>query len=98
MHNNKTYAVINLTDVGLIDFSQIGESSVSTIRKSLDDTQFVIKWEEGYIPTFITDGSVDPVEQYDHQGILELMQTPDWNPPLPPTLDLTAKSILKTTK
>ena len=58
MHNNKTYAVINLTDISLIDFSQIGESSVSTIRKSLDDTQFVIKWEEGYIPTFISDGTV----------------------------------------
>ena len=48
MHNTKTYAVINLTDVGLIDFSQVGETSPSTIRKSLDDTQFVIKWQEGY--------------------------------------------------
>ena len=82
MHNNRTYAVINLTDVGLIDFSQIGESSVSTIRKSLDDTQFVIKWEEGYIPTFITDGSVIPVETYDHHAILQLMQTSEWSSPI----------------
>ena len=29
MHNNKTYAVINLTDIGLIDFAQVGETSVS---------------------------------------------------------------------
>ena len=83
MHNNKTYAVINLTDVGLIDFAQIGESSVSTIRKSLDDTQFVIKWENGYTPTFITDGSVTPVEQYDHHAILELMATAEWSEPIP---------------
>lgn len=82
-HNTKTYAVINLTDVGLIDFSQIGESSVSTIRKSLDETQFVIKWEEGYIPTFISDSSVVPVQEYDHHAILELMATSEWSEPLP---------------
>ena len=83
MHNNRTYAVINLTDVGLIDFAQIGESSVSTIRKSLDETQFVIKWEEGYIPTFITDGTVVPVAEYDHHSILILMQSAEWSEPIP---------------
>lgn len=82
MHNTKTYAVINLTDISLIDFSQIGETSASTIRKSLDDTQFVIKWQDGYTPTFITDGSVVPVGTYDHHAILELMATPAWSEPI----------------
>ena len=81
--NNKTYAVINLTDIGSIDFSQVGESSASTIRKSLDDTQFVIKWQDGYTPTFITDGSVVPVGTYNHSEILELMATPEWSEPIP---------------
>jgi hypothetical protein len=79
MHNNKTYAVINLTDISLIDFSQVAQSSASTIRKSLDDTQFVIKWEDGYTPTFITDASVVPVGIYDHHAILELMATDKWS-------------------
>jgi hypothetical protein len=79
MHNNKTYAVINLTDISLIDFTQVAQSSASTIRKSLDDTQFVIKWEEGYTPTFITDASVVPVGIYDHHAILELMATDKWS-------------------
>ena len=83
MHNTKTYAVINLTDVGLIDFAQVGETSASTIRKSLDDTQFVIKWQDGYTPTFITEGTVVPVETYDHHAILELMATPAWSDPDP---------------
>lgn len=81
MHNTRTYAVINLTDISLIDFSQIGETSASTIRKSLDDTQFVIKWQDGYTPTFITVGSVVPVGTYDHHSILELMSTPAWSEP-----------------
>ena len=82
MHNTRTYAIINLTDLELIDFSQIGESSPSTIRKSLDNTQFVIKWQEGNIPTFITDDSVIPVGTYDHHAILELMRTSAWSKPI----------------
>ena len=79
MHNTRTYATINLSDIGLIDFSQIGESAASTVRKSVDNTQFVIKWQEGYIPTFIMDGTVVPVGTYDHHAILELMATPFWS-------------------
>lgn len=82
MHNTKTYAVINLKDISLIDFSQIAQSSASTIRKSLDDTQFVIKWQEGYTPTFITDASVVPVGIYDHHSILQLMSTEKWSEPI----------------
>jgi hypothetical protein len=80
--NDRRYAVIYLTDLDLIDFSQIEQSSASTIRKSLDDTQFVIKWEEGYTPTFITDASVIPVGTYDHHAILELMSTDKWSEPI----------------
>lgn len=82
MHNTKTYAVINISDIGLIDFSQVGESSVFTVRKSLDDTEFVIKWQDGYTPTFINDASVVPVGTYDHHEILELMSTEKWSKPI----------------
>jgi hypothetical protein len=78
----RTYAVINIANLDLIDFSQIEETSSNTIRKSLDDTQFVIKWKEGHIPTFITDASVIPVGTYDHHAILELMATPEWSEPI----------------
>ena len=83
MHNTRTYATINLSDIALIDFSQIGQTSASTVRKSIDNTQFVIKWQEGYIPTFITDSSVIPLGTYDHHAILELMATPFWSEEIP---------------
>jgi len=79
----RTYAIIELTDIDKIDFGQIGETSAFTIRKSLDDTQFVIKWQNGYTPTFITDGSVIPVGAYTHAEILEIMATPAWSEPIP---------------
>lgn len=83
MHNNKTYAIINIADLSLIDFSQIDETSEDTIRKSLDNTQFVIKWKNGYTPTFIIDGSVVVVGTYDHHAALELMQSEAWQEPEP---------------
>ena len=83
MHNTKTYATVNLTDIGLIDFAQVGETSASTVRKSLDETQFVIKWQEGYVPTFITDSSVVPVGTYDHHAVIELMASSFWSEPMP---------------
>ena len=67
MSNHNTYAIINLTEIDKIDFTQVGESSVFTVRKSLDDTQFIIKWLEGYTPTFITDGSVVPLAEMNHE-------------------------------
>ena len=82
MHNTKTYAVINLSDIGLIDFAQVGQTSASTVRKSLDNTQFVIKWEEGYEPTFIESGAVIPVGIYTHSECLEIMATEKWSEPI----------------
>ena len=76
------YVIYDMANVETIDFSQVGETSPSTIRKSLDDTQFVIKWRNGYIPTFITDSSVVPIETYDHRSILELMSTDKWSQPI----------------
>ena len=76
----RTYAVINITDLELIDFSQIEETSSNTIRKSIDETQFVIKWTQE--PTFIADGKVIPVGIYTHAECLELMDTPAWSQPI----------------
>ena len=80
--NNKTYAICNIaTDLKNIDFSQVGESSASTIRKSLDNTLFVIKYSSE--PTFIKDGTVKPSQTLTHSEALELMSTAAWSEPMP---------------
>ena len=76
----RTYAIINITELDLIDFSQVEETSSETIRKSIDETQFVIKWTQE--PTFIADGTVIPVGIYTHAECLELMNTPAWSEPI----------------
>jgi hypothetical protein len=57
---NMKYAIIHINDLDNVDFTQIGETSAETIRKSLDDTMFVFKWET--MPTFIRDGTIVPLQ------------------------------------
>jgi len=77
----ETYATINIADLPLIDFAQIGETDENTIRKSLDGLQFVIKWNTE--PSFIADGSVTPLEVMTHDQALALMASPEWSEPIP---------------
>ena len=82
-HLPNVYAIINIADLSLIDFSQIGEDNENTIRKSLDETEFLIKWDDEHEPTFIAAGSVVPLQTLTHQEALALMATAEWSEPIP---------------
>jgi len=77
----ETYAIVSITDLANIDFAQIGETDETTIRKSLDDLQFVIKYNTE--PSFITDGTVTPLQILTHTEALTLMASAEWSEPLP---------------
>jgi len=81
MENNRTYTILNISDLANVDFTQVGETSENTIRKSLDETQFLIKYNT--TPTFISDGTVTPVEVLNHTEVLELMAKAEWSEPMP---------------
>lgn len=82
-HLPDVYATINIADLPNIDFSQIGETDENTIRKSLDDTLFIIKWFNEHEPSFIADGTVVPVQTLTHAEALTLMATAEWSEPIP---------------
>jgi len=77
-----TYAVINLSDTNAILFSQVNQSSAQTMRRNLANTQGLLSYQVE--PSFITNGSLVPVETMDHAAALALMATPEWSDPNPP--------------
>jgi hypothetical protein len=81
MENNRTYTILNISDLVNVDFSQVGETSENTIRKSINETEFVIKYNT--TPTFISDGSVTPVQVLNHTEVLDLMNTSKWSEDIP---------------
>ena len=77
-YSNRTYATALTSDIGSVDFSKVMETSAATVRKSIDETQFVLKWYTADTPTFVTDSSVTLTWSGSHADCLTLMATTAW--------------------
>ena len=80
-----TYVIINMTEVPLVDFNQVLQTSEATLRVSCNGLQTVLKWE-GSEPSFVhTLPSYDSTSYgpYTHSGILAIMATAAWTDPNP---------------
>jgi hypothetical protein len=82
-HLPNVYAIISTTDIDNVDFTQVPEENNESLRYSLDGTEFVIKWFDEHEPTFITDGTVVPLQTLTHEEALVLMATAEWSEPIP---------------
>ena len=80
-HLPDVYAIIEIAAVNAVDYSQVGETSIDTIRMNLALTEFVLKWH--HTPTFIEDGTIVPLQVLTHQEALSLMATAEWSEPEP---------------
>ena len=78
-YTNRTYSTALTSDLGSVDFSQVMETSANTVRKSIDETQFVLKWYTVDTPTFILDESVELTWSGSHADCLTLMATEAWS-------------------
>tara|TARA_R100001463_G_scaffold52821_1_gene103737 strand:+ start:535 stop:759 length:225 start_codon:yes stop_codon:yes gene_type:complete len=67
------YVIYNIENVDTIDFAQICENSVDTLRLSVNGEKTVLKFE-GETPDFLVG-----LSQYNHSEILEIMKTDEWN-------------------
>ncbi len=70
---SRTYVILDSDDVDSVDFSQVGETSESTLRYSLDDSQTFVKFNSDTTPSFL-----DGKTQYSHSEILAILSTEDW--------------------
>jgi len=78
-YDDRTYSTALTSDIGSVDFSQVMETSAGTVRKSIDETQFVLKWYTPNTPTFISDESVELTWSGSHADCLTLMATEAWS-------------------
>ena len=81
--SDRTYATSQTSTLGNVDFSQVFETSTNSVRKSIDETLFVLKWKTTQTPSFITDGSVTTTWTGAHDDCLTLMATSEWSKPFP---------------
>ena len=79
---DRQYLILSVSEINLIDFSQILQTNESSLRKSIDETKVVIKWE-GSTPSFVSSLATSE-GPYDHSEILSIMSTSEWTPPYTP--------------
>jgi hypothetical protein len=79
-YTDRTYAFANTSDIGSVDFTQVMETSANTVRKSVDESQFILKWYTANEPSFITNGSVTLAWSGTHVECLNRLTSSFWTP------------------
>ena len=69
----RTYVIIDASEVANVDFDQVSETSVDTLRYSLDGAKTFVKFE-GDTPSFLIG---EP--QYTQEEILSILSGPEWS-------------------
>jgi hypothetical protein len=80
MYEQRNFAIFSTTEIDKIDFNLVLETSVDTLRKSVDETKTFVKWD-GEAPEFVStlttlDGP------YTYEEILDILSTPEWTAPM----------------
>jgi len=87
MHNeyaHREFMIFNVSELDQIDFSQVKETSIDTVRKSVDGTKTFVKWdtEDGSVPSSV-EALTTKEGPYTYEEILAILATPEWTNPNP---------------
>jgi len=84
MYGQRNFMIIDVADLGLVDFTQVLETSPDTVRKSVDGTRTFLKWEGEGVPS-----SVDAVPSkqgpVSYEDMLAILATEEWTKPFDPS-------------
>ncbi len=75
---DNTYMVFNVSELEQIDFTQVKETSIDTVRKSVDGTKTFVNWE-GEIPQCVSELTTKE-GPYTYEEILQILATTEWIP------------------
>jgi hypothetical protein len=67
------YVILNTSELGTVDFSEVKEGSSDTLSYSLDGTKTFVKYE-GDQPSFLSGK-----QEYTHSEILAILATDEWS-------------------
>ena len=73
----RNFMIINSSEIGLLDFSQILETSPETLRLSINGEKTFVKWEGSEIPSSV-DNLTTKEGPYNYQEIISILETLEW--------------------
>jgi len=76
-YDHRNFMIFNVSELGSINFSEVLESSINTVRKSIDETQTFVKWDSETIPPSV-DGLTTKDGPYIYEDMLTILATSGW--------------------
>ena len=76
---NRKFMIFNVSELNQIDFTQVLETSLDTVRKSVDQTKTFVKWD-GMIPECVNNLTTKE-GPYTYDEILTILSTTEWTDP-----------------
>ena len=77
MYENRKYVIFNTSETGSINFSQVMETSVNTLRLNLSGSKTFVKYE-GSQPSSVA-GLSSKSNEYTHTQILNVLTGSEWS-------------------
>jgi hypothetical protein len=77
---NREFMIFNVSELPNVDFNQVLETSIDTVRKSVDETKTFVKWDGETIPSSI-EALTTKEGPYTYEEILAILTTPEWTNP-----------------
>jgi hypothetical protein len=81
-YENREFMIFNVSELQQIDFTQVLETSIDTVRKSVDETKTFVKWDGTTIPSSV-DSLTTKEGPYTYEEMLTILATPEWTDPNP---------------
>lgn len=81
-YENRKFMIFNVSELPMIDFTQVCETSSETVRKSVDELKTFVKWDSIEIPSSV-DSLTTKEGPYTYEEILTILSTPEWTNPNP---------------
>lgn len=76
-YSNRQFMIFNVSELFNIDFSEVLETSVDTVRKSVDETKTFVKWDGEIIPSSI-DSLTTKEGPYTYDEIVVILNGVEW--------------------
>jgi hypothetical protein len=76
-YENRKFMILAVSELNLIDFTQVCETSIDTVRKSLDGTKTFVKWDSEEIPSSVLSLTTNE-GPYTYDEISIILNGPEW--------------------
>jgi hypothetical protein len=78
INNDLHYVIFDYSEIDLIDFNEVRETSKETVRLSIDGQLTFVKWLGDIVPVSVENLPSKSI-YYTHMEMLDILNQPEWS-------------------